>query len=32
MLDHEKSMPKSKNRKRQKSFSSDTYRELILKV
>lgn len=32
MLDQEKTHPKSKNRKRQKAFSSDTYRELILQV
>jgi predicted transposase YbfD/YdcC len=32
MLDQEKTHPKSKNRKRQKAFGSDTYRELILQV
>jgi predicted transposase YbfD/YdcC len=32
MLDQEKNYPKSKNRKRQKAFGCDTYRELILKV
>ena len=32
MLDHEKNYSKSKNRKRQKAFGSDAYRELILKV
>jgi len=32
MLDQEKTYPKSKNRKRQKAFGNDTYRELILKV
>lgn len=32
MLDQEKTYPKSKNRKRQKAFGNDAYRELILKV
>lgn len=32
MLDQEKTHTKSKNRKRQKAFASDTYRELILQV
>ena len=32
MLDQEITLAKSKNRKRQKAFGSDTYRELILKV
>jgi predicted transposase YbfD/YdcC len=32
MLEQEKTLPKSKNRKRQKAFSSDTYRELILQI
>ena len=32
MLDQEKTISKSKNRKRQKAFGNDTYRELILKV
>lgn len=32
MLDQEKTCSKSKNRKRQKAFASDTYRELILQV
>ncbi len=32
MLDQEKTYPKSKNRKRQKVFGSDAYRELILQV
>jgi predicted transposase YbfD/YdcC len=32
MLDQEKTYPKSKNRKRQKAFGSNAYRELILQV
>jgi hypothetical protein len=32
ILNQEKMHPKSKNRKRQKSFARDTYRELILQV
>jgi hypothetical protein len=32
MLDQEKTYPKSKNRKRQKAFGNDAYRELILQV
>lgn len=32
LLDQEKTMSKSKNRKRQKAFASNAYRELILKV
>jgi hypothetical protein len=32
MLDQEKTYPKSKNRKRQKAFGNDAYRELILNI
>uniref|UniRef100_UPI0039C8675D transposase n=1 Tax=unclassified Flavobacterium TaxID=196869 RepID=UPI0039C8675D len=32
LLDSEQTLKKAKNRKRQKAFADDTYRELILKV
>jgi predicted transposase YbfD/YdcC len=32
MLDQEKTYPKSKNRKRQKAFGNDAYRELIMNI
>ncbi len=32
LLDDEQTLKKAKNRKRQKAFANDTYRELVMKV